>query len=249
MQVMNCKWRGKADLYVDNELEPAAQQEVASHLLTCAECAAVVMEQQEFKNTVRVAGKRFSAPPDLYAAVRKQVHPEDSVSPWWKRGLAMACVVLLAALAFSLYSRPKENNSIFAQLVDQHVSMLASEHPVDVLSSDKHTVKPWYQGKLAFTFDPPELEKNSPFTLIGGKLVYAQKNPGAELVYQVRQHRISIFIFQARDAKGQSPATNRTLSFTVKGWTEGGLQYYLVTDAAKDDADHLAALFQDANRS
>jgi anti-sigma factor RsiW len=246
---MNCEWREKADLYVDNELEPAAQQEVAGHLLTCAECAAVVMEQHEFKKTVRVAGRRFSAPPELYAAVRKQVHPQESVSPWWKRGLAVACTILLAALAFSLYSRPKENNSLLAQLIDEHVSMLASEHPVDVVSSDKHTVKPWYQGKLAFTFDPPELAKDSPFTLVGGKLAYAQESPGAELVYQVRQHKISVFVFQARNAEGESSATSRTLSFTMKGWTQGGLQYYLVTDASKDDADRLAALFQDANRS
>ncbi len=246
---MNCEWREKADLYVDNELEPAARQEVARHLLTCAECAAVVMDQHEFKKTVRVAGRRFSAPPELYAAVRKQVHPRESVSPWWKRGLATVCLLLMAALAYSLYSRPRENNPILAQLVDEHVSMLASEHPVDVISSDKHTVKPWYQGKLAFTFDPPELAKDSPFTLVGGKLAYAQESPGAELVYQVRQHKISVFVFQARNAEGQSSATSRTLSFTMKGWTQGGLQYYLVTDAAKDDADKLASMFQDANRS
>jgi len=246
---MNCEWREKAELYADNELAPAAQEEVASHLLTCAACAALVMEQQEFKKTVRVAGRRFSAPPELYMEVRKQVHPRESVSAWWRRGLALACVVLLAALAFTLYSRPKEDNPLLAQLVDEHVSMLASEHPVDVASSDKHTVKPWFQGKLPFTFDPPELEKNSPYTLIGGKLVYAQENPGAELVYQVRQHKISIFIFQARNANGQSSVPTRTLSFTMKSWSEGGLQYYLVTDAAKEDADRLAALFQDANKS
>jgi len=246
---MNCEWREKAELYADNELEPAAQQEVAKHLLTCGECAAVVMEQQEFKKTVRMAGKRFSAPPELYAAVRKEIHPRESVSPWWTWGLAAACVALFAALTFSLYTRPRENNPILAQLVDEHVSMLASEHPVDVISSDKHTVKPWYQGKLAFTFDPPELDKNSPFTLIGGNLVYAQGTPGAELVYQVRQHKISIFIFKSSNAKDQSSGPDRALSFTMKSWTEGGLHYYLVTDATKEDADHLAALFQDANRS
>ena len=158
-------------------------------------------------------------------------------------------MLLIAALAYSLYSRPKESNPILAQLVDEHVSMLASEHPVDVISSDKHTVKPWYQGKLAFTFDPPELAKDSPFSLIGGRLAYPQESPGAELVYQVRQHKISVFVFQARNAEGPSSATSRTLSFTMKGWTQGGLQYYLVTDASKDDADKLASLFQDANRS
>jgi anti-sigma factor RsiW len=118
---------------------------------------------------------------------------------------------------------------------------------VDVISSDKHTVKPWFQGKLPFTFNPPELAKDSPFTLIGGKLVYAQNAPGAELVYQVRQHKISVFIFQERDVRGESSASNQT--FVVNGWQEGGLQYYIVTDASREDADRLRALLEDANRS
>jgi len=132
-------------------------------------------------------------------------------------------------------------------LVDQHVIMLASVNPVDVVSTDKHVVKPWFQGKLPFTFNPPELAAGSPFTLIGGKLVYAQHAPGAELVYQVRQHKISVFIFQARDVHGEPTAGNQ--AFVVNGWQQGGLQYYIVTDAAREDADRLRALLQDANRS
>jgi anti-sigma factor RsiW len=125
--------------------------------------------------------------------------------------------------------------------------MLASVNPYDVISEDRHTVKPWFQGKLPFTFNLPELAADSPFKLKGGKLVYAQRSPGAELVYQVRQHKISVFIFQARDVHGQASGSN--LAFTVNGWQQGGLQYYIVTDAAREDAAQLRSLLEDANRS
>jgi anti-sigma factor RsiW len=244
--VTNCEWREKIGLYVDGELEPGADQAVASHLQNCAECSSAMLEQQALKKAVRVAGKRFTAPPELYASIQRQMMPKRNVG-WWFKGSALATsAVLLALIAFALLSRPSTSSATVAQLIDQHVTMLASANPVDVVSSDRHTVKPWYQGKLPFTFNPPELAKDSPFTLIGGRLTYAQHTPGAELVYQVRQHKISVFIFQARDVRGGSSADNQ--AFVVNGWQQGGLQYYVVTDAARADADRLRSLLQDANQ-
>jgi len=234
-------------LYVDGELEPAAQQAFAGHLQDCSDCSAAVLEQQELKKAVRLAGKRFSAPPELYAQVRRQISPPARPQPWWQWGLVAACAVLMAALGFSWYARARNENSTVAELMDVHVAMLASTNPVDVISSDKHTVKPWYQGKLPFTFNPPEAAADPSFVLIGGRLVYAQHSPGAELVYQVRQHKLSVFIFQARDVHGAPSANDH--AFTVNSWQQGGLQYYVVTDAAREDAERLRALFEEANRA
>lgn len=231
---------------MDGELEPSAEHAVASHLQSCADCSSAVLEQQALKNAVRVAGKRFTAPPDLYASVQRQMVPKKRTGLWLKASALAASAVLLAVVTLALLSRPSTSSATVSQLIDQHVTMLASAHPVDVISSDKHTVKPWYQGKLPFTFNPPELAKDSPFTLLGGRLTYAQHSPGAELVYQVRQHKISVFIFQARDVHGEPSAGNQT--FVVNGWQQGGLQYYIVTDAAREDADRLRSLLQDANR-
>lgn len=243
----NCEWREKIGLYVDGELEPREEQAIAGHLQSCAECSAAVLEQQALKKAIRVAGKRFTAPPELYASVHRQMQLKKSTGLWLKASALAASAVLLTIVAFAWISRPSASNATVAQLIDQHVIMLASVNPVDVVSSDKHTVKPWFQGKIPFTFNPPELAAGSPFTLIGGKLVYAQHAPGAELVYQVRQHKMSVFIFQARDVHGEPAAGNQ--AFTVNGWQQGGLQYYIVTDAAREDADRLRALLQDANRS
>ena len=242
----NCEWREKIGLYVDGELEPGAEQTIVGHLQNCPDCSSAVLEQLALKKAVRIAGKRFTAPPELYASVQRQILPKKSTGLWLKASALAASAVLLAVVAFAWLSRPSASSATVAQLIDQHVTMLASANPVDVISSDRHTVKPWYQGKLPFTFNPPELAKDSPFTLIGGKLTYAQHSPGAELVYQVRQHKISVFIFQARDVNGEPSAGNQ--AFVVNGWQQGGLQYYIVTDAAREDADRLHALLQDANR-
>lgn len=242
----NCEWQEKIGLYVDGELESAAEQAVARHLRDCADCSAAMLEQQELKKSVRLAGKRFTAPPDLYASVRKQIAPKPKTSMFWQWSTAASSLMLLIALGFIWSSRPQAGNTTVSELIDQHVTMLASSNPVDVISSDMHTVKPWYQGKLSFTFTPPELAKDSPFTLIGGRLVYSQHAPGAELVYQVKQHKISVFIFSANDVHGELNAGGQ--NFVVNSWQQNGLQYYMVTDAARENTERLRALFEDANR-
>lgn len=244
---MSCELLNKIALYADDELDPRAHDAVAAHLSGCAECSAALAAHLDMKKAVRVAGKQFAAPAELHAAVFKQLRRREGVSPWWKWGLAPVTAVLIAALGFMLWPRTKTDPTI-AGLVDQHVSMLATNH-LDVISEDRHTVKPWYQGKLAFTFNQPELAKDSPFKLVGGNLVYAQQKAGAELVYQAGLHKVSIFIFQAGDRAAREPAWNHDLSFTVSSWSAGGRQCYLVTDASQDEAGQLVVLFRDANRS
>lgn len=243
----NCEWREKIGLYVDGELEPNQEQAVAGHLQSCADCSSAVLEQQALKKAIRVAGKRFTAPPELYASVHRQMAPKRSAGLWLRWSAIAASTVLLAVVSFAWLSRSSASGATVDQLIDQHVIMLASANPYDVISEDRHTVKPWFQGKLPFTFNLPELAADSPFKLKGGKLVYAQHSPGAELVYQVRQHKISVFIFQSRNVRGESSSGNQT--FVVNGWQQGGLQYYIVTDAAREDADRLRTLLEDANRS
>lgn len=242
---MNCELLDKSGLYVDGEMEPAAQQAFAAHLPGCATCSSAVQEQQELKKAVRIAGKRFSAPPELYAELRSAATPKSTARAWLDWRWLAACAVLIAAVGTGWYLNSRAENATVAELMDQHVTMLASANPLDVVSQDTHTVKPWFQGKLPFTFNPAL--SNSDFTLLGAKMVYAQHAPGAELVYQLRQHKISVFIFQARDVHGAPTAGNQ--AFTVNAWQQNGLQYYVITDGAKNDAEKLRALLEEANRS
>jgi anti-sigma factor RsiW len=242
---MSCNWREKIELFVDDELQPADQHEVSTHLSGCAECTAAVAEQLAFKKAVRVAANRYSAPPDLHAAVYRQLHPHARVSPWWKWGMSAVCALLLFTLGYALWPRSTGKDPLVAELVDQHVIALSSPNPVDVVSEDRHTVKPWFQGKLPFTFTPPEVTGTN-YKLVGGKLAFVQHTPAAELLYTAGQHKVSLFIFQERGA-AQIPGGSST--FNVKSWTENGLQYYLVTDASDAETTQLISLWKDANRS
>jgi anti-sigma factor RsiW len=243
---VNCQERIKVALHVDDELDPAAEQEFSTHLRTCPECPAAVSEQMKLKKALRVAGRSYSAPPELHAAVYRAIHRQKSASPWWKWALAPLSVLLLGGIVLLSFPGPQRDPMMTA-LVDQHTTTLASEHPVDVISDNSHNVKPWFQYKLPFTFNMPDVT-GSPFTLIGGKTVYIKQNPSASLLYSYGQHRISVFVLQAGNGKGRS-GSSRDLSFTVDSWSQGGLQFYLVTDASQEAAGKLVSMFRDANRS
>jgi len=242
---MSCEWQEKIGLFVDDELQPADQQEVSAHLSRCSECTAAVAEHLALKKAVRVAANRYPAPPDLHAVVYRQLHPHARVSPWWKWGMSTVCALLLVALGYALWPRSAGQDRMLAELVDQHVIALSSANPVDVISEDRHTVKPWFQGRLPFTFNLPELA-GSNYKLLGGKAVYAQQKPGAELLYTAGQHKISVFIFQDQGNRKAPPSRS---TFNIKSWDENGLKFYLVTDASDAEANQLVRMFADANRS
>lgn len=243
---MNCEQREKTALYVDGEMEPSAQQAFAGHLESCAECSAAVLEQEELKKAVRVAGKKFSAPPELYAAAHNELRPAGRSRSLWKWAMAPLAVLVLALVTY--LSLPRSADSMMSGLVNQHLTTLASSNPVDIADSNHHVVKPWFQGKLSFTFNMPDVN-GTDFKLIGGKQVFVNQRPGAQLLYLAGQHKVSIFIFQARDNTTSSPRWNHDFSFTFSSWSAGGRECYLVTDGNQTEAGKLASMFQEANRS
>ena len=248
---MNCEWREKTGLYVDGELEPSAEQAFTAHLENCAGCSAVVVEQQELKKTVRLAGKRFSVPPELHGAIYRQIHPARGTSMWWKWVPAVAGLALVVALALVLTLRPSgsdDSRLMAASLVDQHLAALASPNPVDVQSPDTHKIRPWFQGRVPFTFFLPNLEGSS-FALVGAKQVFVQQRPAAQLFYTVGGHKISVFILQARENGSSQPSWKRDRSFNSCNWHESGLEFHLITDASQNEAYRLAEMFVETNRS
>jgi anti-sigma factor RsiW len=136
---------------------------------------------------------------------------------------------------------------VYSELADLHVATLASASPVDVVSTDRHTVKPWFQGKIPFSFNLPELQ-GSEFTLVGGRITYFAQTPGAHLIYQIRKHEVSVFIFQDRGGETASPPSGpvHALSFNLENWTQGGLRYFVVGDVSADDIQALSKLLKAA---
>ena len=111
----------------------------------------------------------------------------------------------------------------------------------------RSTVKPWFAGKIPFTFNLPDLQ-GTDFTLLGGRVTYLEQMPGAHLIYRVRQHQISVFIFQQRAGQtaisSSSPVSR--LSFTMESWTKNGLRYFVVSDVGAQDIERLSKLLRAA---
>jgi anti-sigma factor RsiW len=215
---MSCDWAAKLDRYVDSELSGGELTEVEAHLRTCPACAADALSRLQLKRMTQAVGHRFSPRPVFRLKIEQSVG--KAKAPRWTRrwlpAFAAAAALVLILISAAVWFEHSRGEQALGELADLHVSTLASANPVDVLSSDRHTVKPWFQGKLPFTFNLPELQ-NSPFKLIGGRLTYFQQSPGAQLLFEIRKHRISVFIFQDR-------AENEPLESRIRAPPEAGLQ-------------------------
>ena len=209
---MNCsEWQSRVGSYVDAELPPSEMEAFRAHMTTCADCAATTLALIESKIAVRRAGNRYIAPPELRAKVLSLArgefdpapHASDSdqqrygsvvMRPWLGWALATAALLILAVGLFVAANR-RQTAKTLAEFADLHVTALASANPVEVISTDRHTVKPWFQGRIPFTFDLPELQ-GTPFTLVGGRVAYFHQEPGAHLIFGYQRHFISVFIFR-----------------------------------------------------
>ena len=249
---MGCEqWRGKLDSYVDGELDAAESNALGAHFRECAACAAEALGRVQMKRSVQMAGKRYAPSAEFRNRIAKSVtdKPRRRASWYWKILAVPALAVIILSIAVNLFVG-RENarrQRVYSELADLHVSALASATPVDVLSTDRHTVKPWFQGKIPFSFNLPELQ-GSEFTLLGGRVTYLAQTPGAHLIYQVRKHEISVFIFQDRGEETASPASGpvHALSFNVENWTQNGLRYFVVGDVSADDIEALSRLLKNA---
>jgi len=245
-------WMGKLDAYLDGELASGEMQDLDRHLRECPECAAESLRRVQWKRATHSAGRRFVADPALRERVRQQVSKGEGRRLSWRWWPAFAAPLLLlfllaGAALFQQNTRRTRNNQLVGELVDLHVSVLASSSPVDVVSTDRHTVKPWFEGKIPFTFNLPELQGTS-FELVGGRVSYLQQSPGAELIFRVRKHQISVFIFQERVVPSDfaRSAEIEARSFHLEIFERDGLRYFVIGDAAPEDLRALSELLKNA---
>lgn len=249
---MACEqWRTKLDAYVDGELDGVDDSALRKHMGECAACAADALGRIQMKRSVQIAGRRYTASAELRNRITKSIAIKPRrESGWFWRVLALpALSVLIVSIALNFYvgRQSSRRQRVYSELADLHVAALASTTPVDVVSTDRHTVKPWFQGKLPFSFNLPEVQ-GTEFTLLGGRVTYLAQTPGAHLIYQVRKHEVSVFIFQDRGEETASLPSGplRELSFNVENWTQNGLRYFVVGDVSADDIQALSKLLRDA---
>ena len=254
---MACEnWRNRIDAYVDNELSDEEQRTFDQHLTTCAACTADVLRRLQMKRAVHAAGQRFTPTPEFRRRLEQQISQRQprrsfgtsfaaSFGPW-AMALAAAVVLFAVILTANYVAAASARKRLLSEVADLHVASLASSSPVDVVSTDRHTVKPWFQGKIPFSFDLPEL-RNTEFTLVGGRMAYLNQTPGAPLIYDIRQHHISVFIFPESafgTASARLSAIPRDVPFNMETWSQRNLRYFVIGDSNPTDLHQLAKLFK-----
>jgi anti-sigma factor RsiW len=239
-------WHDRIDAFVDGELPPETLHEFYVHVQTCPACAQDVASRVQLKGAIKRAGRRFTPNADFRRRIETQVSPRRrNWSLAWIP--AVAAAILLAIVWIAGRGTPAPGNAAIAELVDLHIATLASTNPVDVVSTDLHTVKPWFEGKLPFSVNVPDLT-NTEFTLLGGRVAYLDQQPGAELLFQYRKHRLSAYIFQDRPQWKDSAirVPFRSESFWVESWTWGGLRYFVIGDTSPANIHDLSGLLAHA---
>jgi anti-sigma factor RsiW len=241
---MTCElWRDQVDAYIDGELAASHEAEVATHLRTCGECNAFAAESIRLKRAVSNAGRRYQPSAEFRNAILDSIgaRKERRSIPWLSFAFA---AVLLLAIGLGVLAVRNRSGDATREIADLHLSTLASPNPVDVVSSDMHTVKPWFQGKVPFTFNLPELA-NSPFTLVGGRLVYVHGTACAQLLFTYRLHGISMLIGPSDVVRtgGDSELPN---GFHLIRRERNGYAYVAMSDAGLDTVKDLSDRMQAA---
>ena len=237
------------DGYIDKELDLVTTLQFERHVNECAECRGLVEQYRRANGSVRAKIAYFEAPRDLHATIRKNLHLaiEDSGAPaarkpfpaWRASALAasVAGVLILGGLAYTTIHRTPSADIVAEEVVSSHIRSLMANHLSDVASSDQHTVKPWFTGKLDFAPVVKDLAAQG-FPLIGGRLDYLDNHPVAALIYKRRQHTINLFIWPS-EQRDSDPQSITMKGFNVLHWTRGHMTYWTVSDVNARDLEEF----------
>jgi anti-sigma factor RsiW len=242
--------------YLDGELDLVRTIEMETHLKSCAACARELESQQALRDALRRGSLAHVAPAALreriQSSLRTSSGPDvrESKIKWpslnfWQLAGAFAVLALISISGWQWTARlraPSNGQRIAAEVFASHVRSLEANHLMDVASTDQHTVKPWFDGKLDFS-PPVEDLANDGYPLAGGRLDYLEGREVAALVYQRRKHFINVFVWP--DASGVSSVRGMESwqGYNMMRWLRGGFQFWAVSDvSAPDLADFVRLL-------
>jgi anti-sigma factor RsiW len=240
--------------YIDGELDAVRAADFERHLLSCSQCASALETQEKLSASIQHAGLYERAPATLRLKIQEQyrvpaplgvVPVRTRVRP--TQWLALAAALILAFLiGVRLLPGPSGRagqTELASAIVDAHLRSLLPGHLEDVISTDQHTVKPWFDGKLDFAPPVRDLASHG-FPLEGGRLDVIQGRQVAALVYGRRKHIVNVFVWPTTDP--DTPAqTGSQRGYNWIHWRKGGMEIYAVTDASPADLDELHTLLSE----
>lgn len=238
---MNCQeMRGLVDAYIDGELDTVNTLKFEQHLAECASCRNICENYQRVHGAVRAQMPYHALPGGVEDRIRTKLRPEPHDRPkrtlaevfqggrgWGIAGTALAMAVI-GVLILDTVRRSPPQQLLAQQVVSSHIRSLMANHLDDVVSSDRHTVKPWFNGKIDFAPDVRDLADKG-FPLQGGRLDYLDNRSTAALIYKRREHTINLFIWPTTqsDSKLNQMSIN---GFNLVNWTRSRMVYWAVSD-------------------
>jgi anti-sigma factor RsiW len=219
---MSCE---TARLLMENN-DPA----LAEHMESCPSCV------------IGANAPYYAAPPGLEAKIRQSLHRETAPPPYWRWGAIAASLLLMVSLGANLEqfrSRVPAQQRTADAVLSAHLRSLAGTHLLDVPSSDQHTVKPWFNGKIDFS---PPVKTLQGFPLIGGRMEYLEGRPAAALIYSRNKHIINLFIWPT-----SAPAPEQTLAqngYHMQSWSANGMTFWVISDLNDSELREFATLFR-----
>ncbi len=241
--------------FIDGELPPTEQQRIEHHLSSCHACTLRVLSAMQLKAATARAGDRFAPPPEALARLTAQLHSQPQIETKTKktariysmtslRPLAWAALAAAILLTVSLlgWRQLHQTNTLAAELLDQHLATLSSGATPQVISTDRHTVKPWFQGRLPFSFNLPDAAAlPADTTLKGADLTYLNGQPAALLLFTIHKHEVSIFLTQRTGGPILTALPSTRSGFAIHSATTHDLRIVAVSDVNPADLDLLVA--------
>jgi anti-sigma factor RsiW len=223
--------------YVDGELDVVRTVEMERHVAECAECAAALESHRALRAALGDPALYFEPPVFLDARVRAALGtgPKAAKAPGtrpWRWLAVAASLPLVAILAWAIAAVPRgpsDNDRVNEELVAAHVRSLMADHLTDVTSSNQHSVKPWFAGRLDFSPDVRDLASQG-FPLVGGRLDYIDRRPVAGLVYRRRNHTVNVFVWPDTHGTGDRQEETSLRGYNVIRWRRSGTSGAAVSD-------------------
>jgi anti-sigma factor RsiW len=241
---------------IDGELDAGHAREVEAHVAGCAACAASLAAYRQMSQQIARADLRYAAPPALRRRIeaslpKAQVRDQGPSQAPSRRGvlkgfaLGSAVSALAATGLVAIVLRNDDEQRVMSEVVSAHLRSLQAGHLTDVISTDQHTVKPWFNGRLDVS--PPVIDLTAQgFTLVGGRLDYIDGRSIGAVVYRRRQHVINLFVAQTTNIEHRAAKIETIQGFNIRRWSDRGLNYWAVSDIGADELAEFGEKFEAA---
>ena len=249
--------------YLDGELDLSRTIEMETHLQTCAECVQELERLQALRAALQHGALAYAAPEGLRERIQSSLRAStprettERASGWHgfqflrpvlllRWASAFAVLALCAITAWQLLPGlrgPTNQQRLAAEVLASHVRSLEAGHLLDVASTDQHTVKPWFDGRLDFS-PPVEDLASDDFPLVGGRLDYLEGREVAALIYQRRKHFINVFVWPGVTGSSSPQIVESRQGYNMTRWSHGGFQFWAVSDVNASDLAEFVRLLE-----